>query len=106
VEPKYQMLEFVAFMALVFGIAALVLWGVDRRTLPRTLSSEDRKWAIDQRTSRWRGRWIKAQLTMAMLSILLNAVGLFTKSLVARAVMIGLALIFVVTRYNFFDSNG
>jgi hypothetical protein len=103
VETKYQVLEFVLFMALVFGIAALVLWSVDRRTLPRTLSSENRKRAIDKRTSRWRGRWIKAQLTAAILSILLNGFGLFTKSLAARAIMIGLALIFVVTIYNFSD---
>lgn len=70
----------VIFMTLVFGLAAGILWLVDKWNLPRGASQEERTEIVEERTGRWGARWRNAFIVMAAISIPVNLAGLITKT--------------------------
>ena len=74
-----DILSAIVFMSVVVALAAGVLWAVDRRTLPKEASTEEKKAFVDQGTERWRDRYRKATAVMAA-PILGNLVALITKA--------------------------
>src|SRR5450631_37524 len=95
-------------MSLVFGLAAGVLWLVDRRTLPKEASKEERTAFVDQRTGRWQDRYRKATAVMAALSIVGNLVVLITKAEtdISCVIWIAVASAFLLSPWNPYRRKG
>ena len=70
----------VIFMALIFGLAAAILWLVDKRTLHKGVTEAERLAIIDQRSARWSRLWRISFVAMAALSLPINLVVLFRKT--------------------------
>lgn len=92
----------IIFMSLVVGLAASILWLVDKRTLPRGASKEDRKAFVDQRAGRWQGRYRKAMAVMAVLSIIANVAALITRAETSIwcVIWIAVASAFLLSQWN------
>jgi heme/copper-type cytochrome/quinol oxidase subunit 1 len=97
----------VIFMSLIFGLAAAILWFVDRRTFAREASEEERKAIAERRTARWHGLWLKAFAVMAVVSIPLNLVGLIrrTEPVLPTAIWIVFAVLFSLGFWNSFRGD-
>jgi tellurite resistance protein TehA-like permease len=102
VDAAFQILTIVVFMALVVGLAALVLWLLDKRTLPKGASQEERKAFVDQRTGSWQDRCRKGMAIMAALSIIANVAALITRSdtSIWCVIWIALASAFLLSQWN------
>ena len=74
----------VVFMAIVVGIAAAVLFVVDRLTLRGNLSAEERKKVVGRRTEKWRRAWGLFYMSMAAIALVVNGLNLSHESLRSR----------------------
>ena|SRR5437879_3780314 len=89
-DTAFGILTIAVFMASVVGLAALILWIRDRWTLPAGISEEEKQAIIGRRSAHWVRAWVIAQGLMAAVSIPLNVLGLITKSLPLRIILVGL----------------
>jgi peptidoglycan/LPS O-acetylase OafA/YrhL len=72
------------FMAIVVGIAAGILYLVDRLTLPRGLSEEERRAIVAKRTRRARRAWAIFYLSCAAIALVVNVINPEHESLRSR----------------------
>jgi hypothetical protein len=79
-STMYDLVVCVVFMAIVVGLAAGILWVVDKCSLPQGVTPEERKAIVEKRTGRWQGLWWKFFVAMAAISLPLNAIGLLRKT--------------------------
>jgi len=93
-----EVLFTVAFMALIVGLAALILLIVDRVTLRRSFSKEECEAVVIARTERWQRRWNFFFFLMAFIALFVNAFNLGHESIVWRVCWFVLGA-FVVLRY-------
>lgn len=56
-------------MSLVFGLAALILWLLDKLTFKKHMSEEERDAAIEKRAGRFSGAWFTFYLIMATIAL-------------------------------------
>src|SRR5450755_2350133 len=75
-----DILAAVIFMAVVFGLAAAILWLIDKCTLSKRLTAAERSAIVDQRSSRWARRWRISFVVMAALSLPIDVVAIFRKT--------------------------
>ncbi len=75
----YDILGAVIFMSIVAGLAAGILWMVDRWTLPGKSSAEERVAAVNRRKVRLVRFWRILFAGMAIISLPLNWFALITK---------------------------
>ena len=80
----YELIGIVVFMALVFGVAAGILFVLDRLTLRRGLSQEERRAVVEKRTRRWQRVWSIFYLSCAVIALVVNALNLEHESLRSR----------------------
>ena len=80
----FDVLMSVVFMAIVVGLAALILLLIDRFTLRRASSKEDRAAIVSVRSERWRRRYLFFMFLMALVSVVVNAFNLDGDSLGRR----------------------
>jgi|CZKJ01.1.fsa_nt_gi hypothetical protein len=71
----------IACLLVLFSLAAGILFVIDRLTLRKTLSAEERKAAIDTRTERWHRRWNSFFFVMAFIVLFVNAFNLGHESI-------------------------
>jgi len=69
----YELIGIVVFMALVIGVAAGILLVLDRLTLRRGLSQEERRAVLEKRTRRWQRAWFIFYLSCAVIALVVNA---------------------------------
>ena len=93
-----EVLSIAAFLGLIVGLAALILLLVDKFTLRSGMPAEERKAAIDFRTSRWQQRYSFFSFIMALIALFVNAFNLGHESIGWRVGWFALAA-FVVLRY-------
>jgi hypothetical protein len=79
-----EVIGIVVFMAIVVGIAAGILYLVDRLTLRRGLSAEERRAAVAKRTSRARRAWGIFYLSCAVIALVVNVINPDHESLRSR----------------------
>lgn len=94
----YEVLFLAALMALIFGLAALILFVIDRLTLRRGLTEEEHEAVLNSRTERWKRRWKFAFFLMAFMALFVSAFNLDHESMVWRVVRFVVAA-FVVLGY-------
>jgi asparagine N-glycosylation enzyme membrane subunit Stt3 len=80
----YDLLAIVASMAIVVGLAAGILFVLDRLTLRRGLSREERQAIVEKRTRRWQRAWFTFYLSCAVIALVVNALNLEHESLRSR----------------------
>jgi hypothetical protein len=92
----------IVFMTLVVGVAAGILFLVDRLTLTPETPVEDRKALVARRTARWQTRYRKVFAVMAAVSIPINLVAIVTKSepLMPNVLYVVLAVAFLLSPWN------
>jgi hypothetical protein len=74
-----DLLGTVIFMTVVFGLAAGILWLIDRWTLPRGSSTEEKAAIVRRRSARLGKVWRRSFIAMALISLPLNWFVLITK---------------------------
>ncbi|MGA7218085.1 MAG: hypothetical protein WBX38_07215 [Candidatus Sulfotelmatobacter sp.] len=70
-----------AFLGLIVGLAALILFLLDKFTLRPGTSAEERKAAIDARTGRWQRVYGGFFFVMAVIAMVVNAFNLSHESI-------------------------
>ena len=80
----YDLIGIVVFMALVVGVAAGILFVLDRLTLRRGLSQEERRASVEKRTQRWHRAWLIFYLSCAVIALVVNGLNLGHESLRSR----------------------
>jgi hypothetical protein len=80
----YDLLAIVVSMAIVVGLAAGILFVLDRLTLRRGLSREERRAIVEKRTRRWQRAWFTFYLSCAVIALVVNALNLEHESLRSR----------------------
>lgn len=97
-----DILAAVVFMAIVFGLAAAILWLVDKCTLSKRLTEAERSAIVDRRSARWGRRWRISFVVMAALSLPINVVALFRKTepLFPTVIWIVLAALILLSQLN------
>jgi len=98
VISMFDALMAVAFMSVVFSLAAAILLVVDRLSLRSGLSEEERRVAVANRTERWQRRWNFFVFIMALLALFVNAFNLGRESIVLRVIWFVIAA-FIVLGY-------
>src|SRR4051812_47345696 len=98
---KYDLVSIAIFLAVVFGLAALILVFRDKVTLKPNMSAEERDTAITKSSSRLHRGWATALFIMALVALPVHAFGLEDEPLWQRLLFIGLAALIVI---NFFLS--
>jgi hypothetical protein len=68
----YDVIGIVVFMAIVVGLAAGILFLVDRLTLRSGLSEEERRSLVEKRTQRWQRVWSVFYLSCAVIALVVN----------------------------------
>jgi hypothetical protein len=71
----YDLLMAVAFMSVVFGLAASILFIADRLTIRSKNSKEESASALRAREGRWLRRWGFLMFVMAAISLVVAALG-------------------------------
>lgn len=80
----YDLIGIVVFMALVVGVAAGILFVLDRLTLRRGLCQEERRAVVEKRTQRWQRAWFIFYVSCAVIALVANALNLGHESLRSR----------------------
>jgi hypothetical protein len=80
----YNLIGIVVFMALVVGVAAGILFVLDRLTLRRGLSREERRAIVAKRTQRWQRAWFIFYLSCAVIVLVVNGLNLGHEGLRSR----------------------
>jgi hypothetical protein len=81
----------IVFMAVVFGLAALVLTALDKLALKKEMSPTDRERFLARRSSRFHSGWAWAILIMAIIALPIHALGIEKEPLWQRLLYGGLA---------------
>jgi Na+/H+ antiporter NhaD/arsenite permease-like protein len=86
----FEFLGILLFMAVVIGVAALLLtlWNLTLRGNP---SLEEREAAVATRTHRWQSRWHKVLFVLALIALPAHAFGWVEAPLGLRVLWFGLA---------------
>jgi hypothetical protein len=86
----------------VVGLAAGILWVIDKLTLSRGLSATEKAATVEKRTARWQRGWRICFIVMAALSLPINLVGLIRKTepLFPTIIWIFFALLIVLGALN------
>jgi hypothetical protein len=79
-----DVLAIVVSMVVVVGLAAGILFVLDRLTLRRGLSREERRAIVEKRTRRWQRAWFIFYLSCAVIALVVNALNLGHESLRSR----------------------
>jgi hypothetical protein len=74
----------VVFMAIVVGIAVAILFVLDRLTLRRGLSANERRAILAKRSAKWQRSWGIFYLSMAVIALVVNGLNLNHESLRSR----------------------
>jgi hypothetical protein len=90
-----EALSILAFLAFIVGMAALVLFLVDKFTLRPEMPKDDRKAAVKARTLRWRRRYLALTFIMAFIALFVHAFNLVGDSIPRRVTYFVLAALFV-----------
>jgi hypothetical protein len=72
----YDVLAIVVAIAVVFGLAAGILFVLDRLTLRKASSKGERQLVVAKRTARWRRRWWIFYASCAVIALVVNALNL------------------------------
>ena len=91
-----EALPIVVFLAFVVGLAALILVFIDRLTLQRNLSQEERKAAVGKRTDRWQGRWGFFIFLIALLALFVSVLNPDHESTTWRVIRFVIAALIVL----------
>jgi len=93
-----EVLFIVVFLGLIVGLAALILFLVDKFTLRPGISAEERKGIVDSRTGRWQRGYGFFFFIMAVIAMIVNAFNLGHESTGWRVAWFVIAA-FVVLSY-------
>jgi hypothetical protein len=85
------------FMAVVFGLAALILVFRDKVKLKPNMSAEEREAAITKNSTRLHRGWGIAVVIMAFVALPVHAFGLIEEPLWQRLLFFGLAALIVIS---------
>jgi hypothetical protein len=103
---KYDTIGIAISLAVVFGLAALILVFRDKATLKPNMSAEERDAAITKRSNRLHRGWATALFIMALIALPLHAFGLIDEPLWERLLFFGLAALIVINfLFSWRDSN-
>lgn len=91
-----EVLSIVAFLAFIVGLAALILAFVDRLTLQRNLSEEEKKAVVVKRTDRWHRGWAFFIFLMALLALFVSVLNPDHESTTWRVVHFAVAALIVL----------
>ena len=91
-----EIIPIVIFMALVFGLAAVILALRDKVTLKPNMSAEERGVVIAKRSNHLHRRWTIAVFIMALVALPVLVFGLGDEPLWLRLLYLGLAALIVV----------
>lgn len=91
-----EALPIVGFLAFVVGLAALILVFIDRVTLQRNLSEEERKVVVGKRTQRWKRRWRFFIFLIALLALFVSVLNPDHESTAWRAIRFVIAALIVL----------
>jgi hypothetical protein len=80
----YEAIGIVVFMGIVVGLAAGILFVLDRLTLRPHLSEEERRTLVEKRTRRWQHAWGAFYLFCAMIALIVNTLTLEHETLRQR----------------------
>jgi len=86
-------------LAVVFGLAALILAFSDKMTLKGNMSAEERKTVVGKRSKRLHRGWAIAFLIVAIIALPIHAFGLEREPLWQRLVYVGVAAFIVIKLY-------
>ena len=81
----------IAFMAVIFGLAALVLTALDRLGLNKDMSPTERGRFLARRSGRFHSGWAWAILVMALIALPIHALGIEKEPIWQRLLYGGLA---------------
>jgi len=93
---KYDIVGIVISLAVVFGLAALILVLRDKRILKPNMSAEEHDAAITRSSNRLHRRWAIAIFIIALIALPVHAFGLIEEPLWQRLLFFGLAALIVV----------
>jgi L-asparagine transporter-like permease len=91
----FDVLMTVAFLGILVGLASLILLLVDRFTLRRGLSSEERKAAVNVRTRRWHRRYLFFMFIMALAALFVHTFFAGWETTTERIVFFTMAALFI-----------
>lgn len=98
----YDVLMAIAFMSVVFGLAASILFIADRLTVRSKKSKQEATAALQAREGRWIRRWGFLMFLMAALSLVMAALGGNKEDSVgSRVFEIVFAAVFVILYIRF-----
>jgi len=92
-----EIIPIVIFMAVVFGLAAVILVFRDKVTLKPNMSAEERELAITKRSNRLKRGWGIAIFIIALIALPVNLFGLEDEPLWQRILYLGLAALIVIS---------
>jgi hypothetical protein len=92
----YDVIGTAVSLAVVFGLAALILVFRDKATLKPNMSTQERDAAITKRSKRLHRGWATALFIMALVALPLHAFGLGDEPLWQRLLFFGLAALVVI----------
>jgi heme/copper-type cytochrome/quinol oxidase subunit 1 len=75
-----DILFIIVFMGIVVGLAAGILWLIDKLTISRGSNAEEKAATVERRTVRWQRGWRICFIAMAAISLPINLVGLIRKT--------------------------
>ena len=105
-----EIIPIVIFMAVVFGLAAVILVFRDRVTLRPNMSAEQREVVIAKRSDRLQWGWGIAIFIMALVALPVHVFGIEDEPLWQRLLYLGLAALivigFLVTRHGSRNREG
>ena len=94
---EYDVIGTAISLAVVVGLAALILVFRDKVTLKPNMSAEEREAAIAKRSKRLHRGWVTALFIMALVVLPVHAFGLIDELLWQRLVFFGLAALIVIS---------
>jgi uncharacterized membrane protein YuzA (DUF378 family) len=92
-----EMVPIVIFMAVVFGLAALILAFRDKVALKANMSAKDRELAITKRSNRLKKGWGVAIFSMALVAVPVHLFGFQDEPAWQRILYLGLAAVVVIS---------
>lgn len=94
---EYDIIGIAISLAVVIGLAALILVFRDKVTLRPNMSAEERDAAIAKRSKRLHRGWVTALFIMALVALPVHAFGLIDEPLWQRLAFFGLAALIVIS---------
>jgi hypothetical protein len=94
---EYDIIGIAISLAVVVGLAALILVFRDKVTLKPNMSAEERDAAIVKRSKRLHRGWLTALFIMALVALPVHAFGLIDEPLWQRLAFFGLAALIVIS---------